>query len=168
MQYNTASKVEDYFRQFDTMFDDNLKCCRTQTLVADNYITLGQMTALRFIEWVSLNPGGVVALPTGKTPEFFIKWLEYYRDNWDRESSSGLIGKLGIGKPDFRSLHFFQLDEFFPINPEHERSFRFFVKKYYVDLLGFDPQKTHLINTWFLNEEEQRALGGPTMLFTTS
>lgn len=160
MQYNTASKVEDYFRQFDTMFDDNLKCCRTQTLVADNYITLGQMTALRFIEWVSLNPGGVVALPTGKTPEFFIKWLEYYRDNWDRESSSGLIGKLGIGKPDFRSLHFFQLDEFFPINPEHERSFRFFVKKYYVDLLGFDPQKTHLINTWFLNEEEQRALGG--------
>ena len=160
MKYNTESRVEQYFQQFDPLFYDNKKCCHTQTLVSDNYITLGQLTALRFIEWVSLNPGGVVALPTGKTPEFFIKWLEYYLDNWDREAKEGIIGKLGISKPDFRSLHFFQLDEFFPINPEHERSFRYFVKKYYVDVLGFDPQKTHLINTWFLNAEEQQMLDG--------
>ena len=160
MQYNTESKVEQYFQQFDPLFGSNREVCRTETLTTDNYIVLGQLTALRFIEWVSLNPGGVVALPTGKTPEFFIKWLEYYRDNWDRESREGLIGKLGIGRPDFRSLHFFQLDEFFPINPQHERSFRYFVQKYYIDVLGFDPAKTHLINTWFLNEEEQRELGG--------
>lgn len=164
MEYNPNSKVEEYFSQLDPSFEDNLRCCRTRTLVADNYITLGQLTALRFIEWVSLNPGGVVALPTGKTPEFFIKWLEYYRDNWERESQSGIIGRLGIGKPDFRSLHFFQLDEFFPINPEHERSFRYFVKKYYIDVLGFDPAKTHLINTWFLNSEERNALGGANNL----
>ena len=160
MQYNTESKVEEYFRSIDPMYDANLGHCRTQTLVADNYITLGQLTALRFIEWVSLNPGGVVALPTGKTPEFFIKWLEYYLGNWEREAKDGLIGKIGIGRPDFGSLHFFQLDEFFPINPEHERSFRYFVKKYYIDVLGFDPQKTHLINTWFLNATEQEMLGG--------
>ena len=160
MQYNTESKVEEYFSSLDPLYEENLKCCRTGTLVAENYVVLGQLTALRFIEWVSLNPGGVVALPTGKTPEFFIKWLEYYRDNWERESREGLIGKLGIGKPDFSSLHFFQLDEFFPIKPEHERSFRYFVKKYYIDILGFDPAKTHLINTWFLNEEEQQLLDG--------
>ena len=160
MKYNTSSKVEAYFSSFDPLWEENEQCCRTRTLVTDNYIVLGQLTALRFIEWASLNPGGVVALPTGKTPEFFIKWLEYYRDNWERESKDGLIGKLGIRKPDFSSLHFFQLDEFFPINPEHERSFRYFVKKYYIDLLGFDPAKTHLINTWFLNEEEQQLLDG--------
>lgn len=160
MNYNAESRVEQYFQQFDPLYLDNQGCCLTQTLVTDNYITLGQLTALRFIEWVSLNPGGVVALPTGKTPEFFIKWLEYYRDNWEREAKEGLIAKLGIGRPDFSSLHFFQLDEFFPINPEHERSFRYFVKKYYIDLLGFDPQKTHLINTWFLNENERELLGG--------
>ena len=101
MQYNTESKVEEYFSSLDPLYEENLKCCRTGTLVAENYVVLGQLTALRFIEWVSLNPGGVVALPTGKTPEFFIKWLEYYRDNWERESREGLIGKLGIGKPDF-------------------------------------------------------------------
>ncbi|MBR1784167.1 MAG: PIG-L family deacetylase [Bacteroidales bacterium] len=160
MDYITESRVERYFQQFDPSFEANNRACLTQTLVADNYIVLGQLTALRFIEWVSLNPGGVVALPTGKTPEFFIKWLEYYRDNWESEASSGLIARLGIGKPDFHSLHFFQLDEFFPINPEHERSFRYFVKKYYIDVLGFDPEKTHLINTWFLNADEREALGG--------
>lgn len=160
MQYNTVSRVEEYFKSFDPFYESNERDCRIRTLVADNYIVLGQLTALRFIEWASLNPGGVVALPTGKTPEFFIKWLEYYRDNWERESKEGLIGKLGIQKPDFSSLHFFQLDEFFPINPEHKRSFRYFVKKYYIDVLGFDPAKTHLINTWFLNDNEQTLLEG--------
>lgn len=160
MNYNTASKVESYFQEYDPAFIDNLRQCKTQVLTVDNYIVLGQLTALRFIEWASLNPGGVVALPTGKTPEFFIKWMQYYIDNWEYESREGIIGKLGIDKPDFKSLHFFQLDEFFPINPENERSFRYFVKKYYIDLIGFDPKKTHLINTYFLNEHEQLMLGG--------
>jgi len=162
MHYNTESKVEAYFQQLDSTFMDNKAQCLTQTLTVDNYITLGQLTALRFMEWVGLNPGGVVALPTGKTPEFFIKWLQYYIDNWDYEVKEGLLGKIGLGpeRPDFKSVHFFQLDEFFPINPEHERSFRYFVKKYYIDVLGFDPQKTHLINTYFLNEREQAMLGG--------
>lgn len=160
MSYNTSSRVEEFFSSFDPLYQENLNTCRIRTLVAENYIVLGQLTALRFIEWASLNPGGVVALPTGKTPEFFIKWLEYYKDNWEQESKDGLIGKFGIQKPDFRSLHFFQLDEFFPINPEHERSFRYFVKKFYIDVLGFDPGKTHLINTWFLNEQEQQLLEG--------
>ena len=160
MCYNASSRVEEFFSSFDPLYQENLNTCRIRTLVAENYIVLGQLTALRFIEWASLNPGGVVALPTGKTPEFFIKWLEYYKDNWEQESKDGLIGKFGIQKPDFRSLHFFQLDEFFPINPEHERSFRYFVKKFYIDVLGFDPGKTHLINTWFLNEQEQQLLEG--------
>lgn len=160
IKYNTTSKVEEYFQQFDASFSNNREYCRTEVLTVDNYIVLGQLTALRFIEWVSLNPGGVVALPTGKTPEFFIKWIQYYLDNWEYESTKGIIAKLGISRPDFSSCHFFQLDEFFPINPENERSFRYFVKKYYIDVLGFDPEKTHLINTYFLNEQEQEMLGG--------
>lgn len=160
MKYTTESKVEEYFQTLDSTFGENKKQCKTQVLTVENYVVLGQLTALRFIEWVGNNPGGVVALPTGKTPEFFIKWMQYYLDNWEYESTKGIIGKLGLKKPDFSSLHFFQLDEFFPINPEHERSFRYFVKKYYIEMLGFDPEKTHLINTFFLNEKEQELLGG--------
>ena len=160
MKYITESKVEKYYQSLDPTFIANLTQCRTQVLTVENYVVLGQLTALRFIEWVGNNPGGVVALPTGKTPEFFIKWMQYYIDNWEKESKEGIIGQLGLKKPDFSSLHFFQLDEFFPINPEHERSFRYFVKKYYIDILGFDPEKTHLINTYFLNDKEQELLGG--------
>lgn len=160
-KYNTDSRVEAYFQQADPTFEDNLKTCRTQVLTVDNYIVLGQLTALRFIEWTGLNPGGVIALPTGKTPEFFIKWLQYYIENWDYEVKNGVLGKVGLSrKPDFSSLHFFQLDEFFPINPEHERSFRYFVQNFYLDILKLKPENTHLINTYFLNVQEQEMLGG--------
>ena len=48
-----------------------------------NFLLLGKLTALRFLEWVQNNPGGVIALPTGKTPEHFIKWVDYYLKNWN-------------------------------------------------------------------------------------
>ena len=38
----------------------------------------GKLTALRFLEWVQQNPEGVVSLPTGKTPEYFIRWVTEY------------------------------------------------------------------------------------------
>ncbi|HJL63877.1 MAG TPA: hypothetical protein QGH36_06765, partial [Candidatus Marinimicrobia bacterium] len=41
-------------------------------IIVDNFPRLGFITALRFLEWVSENPMGVISLPTGKTPEYFI------------------------------------------------------------------------------------------------
>ena len=46
-------------------------------LIINNFPDLGLVISLRFIEWVIENPNGVVSLPTGKTPEFFIKWTHY-------------------------------------------------------------------------------------------
>ena len=37
-------------------------------IVVDNFPLMGLLTALRFLEWVSENPEGVISLPTGKTP----------------------------------------------------------------------------------------------------
>ncbi len=51
----------------------------------DNFPALGKLTALRFLEWVQKNPNGVISLPTGKTPEFFIKETKRFLDNWDDE-----------------------------------------------------------------------------------
>ena len=48
----------------------------------DNFPELGKLTALRFIEWVQKNPNGVISLPTGKTPEHFIKWVERILKYW--------------------------------------------------------------------------------------
>jgi glucosamine-6-phosphate deaminase len=161
MKYNTESTVEKYFLSLDLYHEDSSSLRKITTITVDNYVVLGQLTALRFLEWVCLNPGGVVALPTGRTPEFFIKWMQYYLANWEKETQGGMLEKVGLTgkKPDFRSLYFFQLDEFFPINPEHERSFTHFVKKFYLDGFGFEPTKTRLINAYYLNPEQQRLLG---------
>lgn len=162
IKYNVSSKVEEYFLSLNTDLTESTELMRIPVIQVDNYVELGQLTALRFLEWVSLNPGGVVALPTGRTPEFFIKWMQYYLENWEKEISSGILAKIGFDskvKPDFKSLHFFQLDEFFPIKPEHERSFTYFVKKYYIESFGFDKEKVHLINTYHFSEAQKKVVG---------
>ncbi|MEC9274468.1 MAG: glucosamine-6-phosphate isomerase, partial [Candidatus Neomarinimicrobiota bacterium] len=50
----------------------------------DNIPDLGLLTSLRFLEWVLENPRGIISLPTGKTPEYFIKWTQYILSNWDK------------------------------------------------------------------------------------
>ena len=153
MNTSFKSKVENYFLKKDLLYEDNVSLRKTPVIIVDNYVELGQLTALRFLEWVCHNPGGVIALPTGKTPEFFIQWVKYYLSNWDREIDSGMLKRIGFDRnlrPDMASLHFFQLDEFFPMDPEHERSFAYFVNEYYIKGFGLDPGKANLITTKFL------------------
>ena len=47
-------------------------------IVVESFPELGKFAAVRFLEWVQANPGGVISLPTGKTPEFFIKWVNHF------------------------------------------------------------------------------------------
>lgn len=144
------SKVEAFFLEKDLESKRLWSLAKLKPIIVDDYVVLGQLTALRFLEWVCENPGGVVALPTGKTPEFFIKWTHFYLENWAREMKNGMLNRIGFNpklRPDIQSLTFFQLDEFFPISPLHERSFSHFVNKFYIDGFGFDRSKVHLINT---------------------
>lgn len=119
----------------------------------ENFPLLGKFTALRFLEWVQHNPGGVISLPTGKTPEHFIKWVIYYLSKWDSKNIKKELEEHGVDlalKPDMKSLHFVQIDEFYPINPQQHNSFFHYVNKFYVDGFGLDPQKALLINCWNL------------------
>ena len=52
-------------------------------IIVDNFPMLGKLTDLRFLEWVQNNPEGVISLPTGKTPEYFIKQVKHFLENWD-------------------------------------------------------------------------------------
>jgi glucosamine-6-phosphate deaminase len=159
-KYNTQSKVETYFSTLPSYHQIDKNAEKIGSFVFDNYILLGQAVALRFLEWTALNPGGMVALPTGKTPEFFIKWVQYYLENWKKETSEGLLAKIGLKeKPDLKSLYFVMLDEFFPINPAHERSFQYFVKRFYIDGFGMDINKARLIDTWNFNKQAKEILG---------
>ncbi|MCS7185689.1 MAG: glucosamine-6-phosphate deaminase, partial [Armatimonadota bacterium] len=118
-------------------------------IVVENFPMLGKLTALRFIEWVQRNPGRVIALPTGKTPEYFIKWVQHYLRNWDDEEVAADLERHGVDpsiRPDMKSLHFVQIDEFFPIDPTHHNSFHYYVRRFYIDGFGLDPSKAMLID----------------------
>lgn len=114
-----------------------------------NFPALGQLIAMRFLEWVQQHPGGVVSLPTGKTPEHFIHWVNRLLRTWDQPATQTLLEQCGVdpgGKPDMKSLHFVQIDEFYPIQPTQKNSFHHYVKKYYLDAMGLESGKALLIN----------------------
>lgn len=118
-------------------------------ITVKDFPSLGLLTSLRFIEWVYENPHGVVSLPTGKTPEYFIKWTKKLIDNWDEEKLIKIRNDNGLNqktKPDFSKLTFVQIDEFFPINPTQHNSFFNYVNKYYLDNFSFSKENALLIN----------------------
>ncbi len=41
---------------------------KIKVLEVPNFPALGKMVSLRFLEWLQINPEGVISLPTGKTP----------------------------------------------------------------------------------------------------
>jgi glucosamine-6-phosphate deaminase len=119
------------------------------TVVVSNFPALGRLAAMRFLEWVQQNPEGVISLPTGKTPEHFIKWVTRTLQRWEDSHIQKELEEAGIDasrKPEMRGLRFVQIDEFYPINPQQHNSFYHYVQKYYIDGFGLDPQRALLIN----------------------
>jgi glucosamine-6-phosphate deaminase len=118
-------------------------------IIVHNFPDLGLLTSLRFLEWLDENPEGVISLPTGKTPEYFIKWTRRLLEGWNSRENRLLMEKNGLQlnkKPSLRGLHFVQLDEFYPIDPKQHNSFYDFVVNYYIKGFDLDPARALLIN----------------------
>ena len=157
MKYNTESKVEKKIIELSGFKPTYSPTEKIGTVILENFQMLGKITALRFIEWVQKNPDGVVSLPTGKTPEYFIKWFKYYISKWKDDDIQEELAFYGLDTtiiPDLRNLHFVQIDEFFPINPLQHNSFYNYIIKYYIEGFGFDKKKAMLIKTTELNLPE--------------
>ena len=135
MNNNNLSSVEQAFFKHSGM--DKVST-RMPYITVDNFPQLGLFTALRFIEWVAENPNGVISLPTGKTPEHFIKWTKFIRAKYGLEISK---------KPELSGLHFVQIDEFYPISSKQANSFFDYVNNFYIDGFGLDRSKALLINS---------------------
>ena len=119
-------------------------------IVVDNFPDLGKLAALRFLEWVGENPNGVISLPTGKTPEYFIGWVKKILAEWDSVEIERLRKECALSlikKPALNGLHFVQIDEFYPISPKQHNSFYNYVQKYYVEGFGLDFSKGLFINS---------------------
>ncbi len=146
MKMKLFSPVESMFLAKQGIVHQTTKM---QYLLVDNFPQLGMITALRFLEWVQQNGEGVVSLPTGKTPEFFIKWTQYLLKNWNTEKGMTILEQYNLHnteKPDLKGLHFVQIDEFYPINPNQRNSFFNYVNNFYIKGFGLDPSNALLIN----------------------
>jgi glucosamine-6-phosphate deaminase len=123
---------------------------KIRVVEVDNFPLLGKFTALRFVEWVLKNPGGIVSLPTGKTPEYFIKWVARLLERWETKEIQSLLARYeieGSKRPDMKSLSFVQVDEFYPMNAAQHNSFYYYVNELYIKQFGLDPEKALLINS---------------------
>lgn len=137
-----ASSVEEKF-----LSESNRKLISPEENIpiieTENLCKLGELTALRFIEWVIENLEGVIAFPTGKTPELFIRYLQYYKRHWNEPNGQKVLNEYNIGGnafPDTSRLKFVQLDEFYPLNHYHDHSFTTYVRKYYIDFFGITEE----------------------------
>lgn len=143
------SKVEQHalkMSDYDCLYHPTEKI---PAIVVPHFPMLGKLAALRFLEWVQNNSGGVIALPTGKTPEYFIKWVHRFLKDWSKPEIQSELEKAGLDaslKPDMKGLHFLQIDEFYPINSSQVNSFYYYVKKHYLKLFGLDSRKAILID----------------------
>ena len=124
--------------------------------VVEQFPDLGIAAAAEFLRFVSKNPTGVVSLPSGKTPEFFIRWLQKLKTDW--HDLTELRAKHGLAEfdkfPDTADLTFVQMDDFLPFNENAiNRSFSRYVKRFYLEPLGI---KKFLLIDWNDIAEEVR------------
>lgn len=135
------SNVENHF---SSQYSVKPQVANIPYIIVDNFPRLGFLTALRFLEWVNENPEGVISLPTGKTPEHFIKWTKHLLDNWSNKDLIQLREENGLSiskKPNLNGLHFVQIDEFYPIDSNQHNSFYNYDQHFYMDGFGMDPAK---------------------------
>jgi glucosamine-6-phosphate deaminase len=145
---------------FDALYEPTEKI---PTIVVGNFPALGKLAAMRFIEWVQGHPGGVISLPTGKTPEHFIKWVQRLLANWDAPETTETLEEAGVDpaiKPDMASLHFVQIDEFYPMDSAQHNSFNHYVKQFYLEGFGLDPAKALLIDACAIGLRPDETLAG--------
>lgn len=114
----------------------------------DQY-AVGKLTALRFIEWVKDHPKGVVALTTGNTPEFFIKYLAYYKKHWHTPKVQAELKNYGLNLkkfPNTSDLKFVQIEDYFPISDKHQKKVSNYIQRHYCKILDLKPENVLLMN----------------------
>ncbi|MBI3990992.1 MAG: glucosamine-6-phosphate deaminase, partial [Candidatus Omnitrophica bacterium] len=122
---------------------------KIKAIEVGNFPLLGKLAAVRFIEWALKNPGGVVSLPTGKTPEHFIKWVVRILERWNTKETKNLLESYRIPtgtKPDMKGFTFVQIDEFYPMDSRQHNSFHWYVNEFYIKGFGLDSKKALLID----------------------
>lgn len=111
-------------------------------IVCENYAEMSARAAELIADLVKAKPDCVLGLATGSTP------VGMYKE---------LIAKNTAGEISFKDVTTYNLDEYYPIEPTHEQSYRYFMNVNLFDHIDIDKTKTFVPNGLTENPEEEGA-----------
>ena len=98
-------------------------------IIAESTEDMSRRAADRIASFVEADPACVLGLATGTTP------IGLY---------ACLVDDCAQGKISFADVTTFNLDEYRGLNPEHDQSYRYFMKKHLFDHVDIDQARTHV------------------------
>ena len=98
-------------------------------IIADSAEDMSRRAADHIAAWVQADPACVLGLATGTTP------IGLYAE---------LVKDCAAGKVSFADATTFNLDEYRGLAPEHDQSYRYFMKKHLFDHVDIDQSRTHV------------------------
>lgn len=108
-------------------------------IIAESVEDMSRRAADRIAACVKGNPACVLGLATGTTP------IGLYAD---------LVGDCAQGRISFSKVTTFNLDEYRGLAPEHDQSYRYFMKKHLFDYVDVDQANTHVPEGFNPNSDE--------------
>ena len=111
-------------------------------IVCENYAEISARAAELIADLVKNKPDCVLGLATGSTP------VGMYKE---------LIAKNAAGEISFKDVTTYNLDEYYPIEPTHEQSYRYFMNVNLFDHIDINKEKTFVPNGLTENPEEEGA-----------
>lgn len=100
-------------------------------IVCNNYEEISAKAAEIIAEIVKAKPDCVLGLATGSTP------VGTYKE---------LIAKNKKGEISFRNTVSYNLDEYYPISPDNDQSYRYFMNENLFNHIDIPMENTHLLN----------------------
>lgn len=97
--------------------------------VVENYNEMSREAARLIAEAISAKPDCVLGLATGETP------IGTY---------DCLVKEYAEGRLDFSRVHSVNLDEYYPIKPENDQSYRYFMNEHLFDRVNIDKENTNV------------------------
>lgn len=100
-------------------------------IICENYEELSKRGAEFFVSQIMLKPDSILGLATGSTPVGLYQNLI----KWNKE-----------GRIDFSEVTSFNLDEYYPIAPDNNQSYRYFMNENLFDHINIDKSRTYVPN----------------------
>jgi glucosamine-6-phosphate deaminase len=98
-------------------------------IVTADYQELSRLVAQEIADYLRSNPRAVLCLPTGNTP------VGAYQE---------LVRLYSSGRVSFAECTVFNLDEYYPIDPSDQNSYRSFMRRHLLDHIDLPPESANI------------------------